>query len=51
MGIVILEIAGSFYAYVPPQYVREPFPDGKFYRVFPTEQEAVDWIFGAWPDA
>lgn len=51
MGIVILEIAGQFWAFVPPQKIREPFPSGRFFEKFSTEQAAVDFIFGAWSDA
>ena len=50
MLITILEFKESFWAYVPPQMIREPFDDGRFFRVFSTEQEAADFIFGAWPE-
>lgn len=48
--IDILEIAGKFWVYVPPQQVREPLPNGRFYMSFTTEQEAVDYIYGDWPE-
>lgn len=49
--IRVLHIGGTWYAYVPPQRLREPFPCGRFYRAFPSEQAAVDFVYGEWPDA
>ena len=42
--IVILEIAGRFWAY-SPHSAGPPINGKKCYKIFNDEQDAVDWIF------